>query len=381
MGVALRILHLSQYRSQGGAAKMAFALHEALRALGVDSRFLCQEPAANPGSPDVVSEVSGDPYLEGPGRTLSPGRLDHALQRLDRVPLVAYPRRTREPFSPAIIPGGLLATIRRLAPDVVHLHWIGGGFLSMGEIARLPGPLVWTLHDLWPFTGGCHYPGACQGFEGQCGSCPVLGSPWAWDLSSCGQRRKQAYASRADLHAVGISRWMVKMAERSSLLRDREVTWIPNGVDRAIFSPGDRAAARAALGIEAAARIVLFGAVSPFGERRKGGALLWEALGRLASDPEVDAPALRCLVFGGGAAAPLPEVGPVSIETLGHVADPARLALLYRAADLVVVPSLQEGFGLVTAEALACGAKVVAFRHTGADELIAHRVTGYLAEP
>ncbi len=361
----VRVLHLCRDRT-GGAGRMARALHRTLLRQGVDSRLWTQEP----GAPE--------PGVMGPDSAFDRIQV-HMRQRLDRGPLVAYPHRTREPYSPNLVSGGGLSRIRAVGADVIHLHWLGGGYLSVGEIARLPGPVLWTLHDMWPFTGGCHYSGGCAGFERQCGRCPVLGSPWRWDLSTAQQRLKARYARRPDMEYVAISGWMRRAAQASQLLGRCRGQTIFNGVDVDQFRPRDRATARHAWGIPEASRVVLFGAVSATADRRKGYDLLQAAGRRLAA--RWAGPPLQIVVFGADDPKPagsgLPGVG---TRIVGPIREDESLNELYAAADVVAVPSRQEGFGLVTAEAMASGTPVVAFRQTGADDLIEHRENGWLAQ-
>lgn len=355
----LRVLHLSRDRS-GGAARMTLLLHRGLLGQGVDSSVLTQEG----GLP--MAGVS----------TASPPWRARIQERLDRGPLVAYPRRTRAPYSPSLVPGGLPPVVARLRPDVVHLHWLGGGFLSLAELGRLPGPLVITLHDMWWFTGGCHYTAGCDRHRDRCGHCPVLGSGRLRDLSTLHQRLKVRGLGRADVTWVAISRWIEREARSSRVLGAHPGLVVPNGIDLDAFVPGDRYAARRSLGLPSDAKVVAFGAVAATSDPRKGFDLLVAALGRVrAKIPG----ALMAVVFGDAGRG---EVAlPFDARFLGTLADPSEVAQALGAADLVVVPSRQEGFGLVTAEAMACGRPVVAFEETGAEDLIEHRRSGWLADP
>ena len=146
----------------------------------------------------ALDPVTGDPAVEGPQTRL--GSLTGPLRSsLDRLPLGLVMRGPRPMFSPAWLPDRLARQVRRSAPDLVHLHWIAGGMLRIESLARIGRPLIWTMHDMWAFTGGCHYDEGCGRYVAACGRCPVLGSSRPWDLSSWVMRRKRrAWRERAD---------------------------------------------------------------------------------------------------------------------------------------------------------------------------------------
>src|SRR5262249_18957509 len=114
--------------------------------------------------------------------------------------------------------------------DIICLHWIAGAFLKPAQLRQLRRPLVWRLSDLWPFTGGCHYPGACRGFERSCGSCPALGSDNPNDLSAQGFRARARAYPALDLTVVAPSRWIAENARRSALFGQRRIEHIPTGI-------------------------------------------------------------------------------------------------------------------------------------------------------
>jgi glycosyltransferase involved in cell wall biosynthesis len=258
--------------------------------------------------------------------------------------------------------------------DVVHVHWIAN-FLDYETVLRTlttAGPVLWTLHDMNPFTGGCHLDLGCGKFRQKCGACPQLASNNADDLSARTWRhRKELYdrISVERLHLAVVSRWMAQQVEQSTLLSRFPVTAVPLGVDVEEFEPRDRSAARNVLGIPANARVLLFAADSI--ERKiKGFRVLSEALARITSIP-----GLFLLWLGRGATFEelrLPHRG------LGYVSNDRLLSMVYSAADVFVMPSMQEAFGQAALEAMACGTPVVASDVGGIPELVRHNVTGLL---
>ncbi|MEE9157597.1 MAG: glycosyltransferase [Gammaproteobacteria bacterium] len=172
---------------------------------------------------------------------------------------------------------------QRLAPDLVHLQWISRSFLRIETLARLELPLVWTLHDMWAFTGGCHYDGGCERFVSACGHCPILGSSRERDLSHWVFARNRRASKRQNLTVVAPSRWLAGFAARSALLGRFRIGVIPNNLDLNRYRPIDRAIARSLIGVLPNRRIILFGAVRSTGDERKGFRELHAAMRQLAN--------------------------------------------------------------------------------------------------
>jgi len=235
--------------------------------------------------------------------------------------------------------------------------------------------VVWTLHDMNPFTGGCHHAADCEKFRACCGACPVLGSDAENDLSRrIWNRKRQAYdsAERGGLSFVAPSRWLASKAQESSLVGTSPVSVIPYGLDTGIFRPHERGPARDALGLAREAPIILF--ASYFSrDSYKGFSLLLEALKRIQPIPN-----LRAISVGAGESEDV-QGSPVPIQSLGFIKEQERMALIYSAADLFVLPSLQDNFPNTALEALACGTPVVAFRVGGIPEIVRDDLTGITA--
>jgi glycosyltransferase involved in cell wall biosynthesis len=262
------------------------------------------------------------------------------------------------------------------AGDILHLHWIAE-FIDYEEFfEHFPGvlPLVWTLHDMNPFTGGCHYAGECRKFGEECGCCPQLGSGKWNDLSRAIWKRKREAYGHIDgkrFCVVTPSQWLADEAKRSALLGGFRIEVIPYGVDTNCFRPQERAMARARLGIAAEATVVLFVAQS-LGNSYKGMPVLMEALQRAERIPNL----LVVAVGGGG----LPAGFPVECVSLGEMNEEKELALAYSASDLFVLPSLQDNFPNTALEAMACGVPVVGTRVGGIPEIVRDGCTGRLVE-
>lgn len=262
-----------------------------------------------------------------------------------------------------------------LGARTVHLHWIGDGFLLIKAFSRFKSPVVWSFHDPWPFTGGCHYPGSCLRYQESCGACPQLGSARSKDLSRWVRSQKRRHFRSADLTAVAQSRWLWQCARSSSLFRDRRIGLIPYGLDETLYKPLDRVLARRALNLPEEEKIIVMGAMNSTTDKRKGMDHLVTA---------ARAPAgrgwgtkTRLVVFG---ATDTPAVTDFGLDTrlMGMIHDDYSLALICSAADVFVAPSTEEAFGLTVLEAMACGTPCVGFDVGGIPDMIEDRQTGFL---
>jgi glycosyltransferase involved in cell wall biosynthesis len=360
----LKVLHVSTSDHHGGAARAAYRLHAALRGMGADSHMLVQH------------RLSDDPTVSGPASSLAKA---YALvrPRLDRLFLGPRQWHGAAYVSPGLWPGSIAGSIRRLRPDVVHLHWVAGGFVSSASLGRVGLPVVWTFHDMWPMTGGCHYAGECTRYRERCGACPLLTAASLEDVTRRVLRTKERSWGAVDIHVVAPSRWMAACARSSTLFRRRPASVIPNAIDLERFSPVPRDLARRLLALPADVKLIAFGAVKSTEDRRKGFHLLAPALERLKT--MLPGQAVELLVFG---AAPSQNPPPIPLRThfAGRFQDDISLAVVYNAADVFVAPSLQDNLPNTVLEALACGVPCVAFDTGGLADMIEHGRNGYLAK-
>ncbi len=347
----MNVVQLNKHEATGGAAVAAKRLHKGLRELGVDSEMLVERTATD--HPTVQSR----------------SRLPNGVSSAARFGLDKLLARKEVGFSTGLIPSYVHKQLTARSLDVAHLHWLGDGYLSIGDVANIDIPVVWTLHDMWPVTGGCHYPGDCDRYQDSCGCCPVLGSESGSDLSSRIHRRKARKWSDVPFHFVAPSEWIAEQARATNIFPDVDLTVIPNGLDTDRYrpNPGNET------GADSDRTTVLFGAVSATSDPRKGYDLLTEALTELSDPAEY-----TCIVFGDAN----PDIGQEKVETESFGFLPENeLISLYADCDVMVVPSRQESFGQTALEALSCGTPVVAFDATGPRDIIVHQETGYLAEP
>lgn len=367
----MRVTHVSTYDILGGAAKSAHRLHKGLRLLGHDSRFL------------VLYKQSSDATVlqfEPPRdmwNSVRRGTKRRFLQWSARE--IASRPSTSGFFSDDRSQHG--AGVLRQLPetDVLNLHWIAGFFDYREFFRKLPPhlPVVWTLHDMNAFTGGCHHAKDCHGFHTCCGACPELGSRRENDLSKqIWNRKRRSYDFLRD-HTfcfVTPSRWLAAELGQSSLASRFSVHVFPYGIDVGVFKPHERSHARDVLGIPRDARVVLFG--SYFGkDNYKGSSYLAQALNQLPPIPNL------LVISVGSGESELQGTVSLPIKALGFIEDEHRMSLAYSAADLFALPSLQDNFPNTALEAIACGIPTVGFRTGGIPEIVRDGQTGLIVEP
>ena len=352
---------------RGGAARAALRLHNSLLTVGLESLVLVQR------------KTSRDQTIqEWAPRSSFTERVQRRLRQeyLDR--LKASYRKTREPWDVfsddrSRIGGQLAATLN--AFDVIHWHWIAG-FVDIGKIlSRLKKPVIWTLHDESAVTGGCHYDHECSRWQIGCGRCPQLGSNSKSDMSSRSWRRKRAIFEEAgaNLQIVAPSKWLSEYASRSVFFRNTRISEIPNGIDCRRFVPNCRMEMRRLLGIRDHQKAILFIAAAQT-HRRKGAAVLQKALART---PLLEGCEVVLLSVGSGAGF---EGCGVPFIDLGRLERDELLAGVYAAADVFVIPSLQDNLPNTVLEALACGTPVIGSDTGGIPDMVRPGETGWLFE-
>lgn len=361
----MSILLISTADIQGGAPRAAYRLHQGLQRIGVNSQMLVQYKYSNDQT--VIAPKS---------------RLGQSIARtriaVDRLPEKLYPRRQKAGLSPQWLPDQTVPKITQLNPDIINLHWIGEAFLQVETIAKFKQPLVWTLHDMWTFTGGCNYSGECDRYTGNCGTCPQLGSYQDWDLSRWVWQRKAKAWRNLNLTIVALSSWLANCTRDSSLFKDLRIEQIPNGIDTKLYRPINQQVARKLLNLPQDKPLVLFGALNATSNPRKGFHRLQAALQDLSQSGWQDK--LDLVIFG-ASKADNPMDWDFPTHYLGTLNDDLMLALTYSAADVFVLPSTQDNLPNTVMEAIACGTPCVAFNLGGLPDMIEHEKNGYLAQP
>lgn len=349
---------------EGGAARAAYRLHKGLRSIGLDSQMLVQ------------TKSSDDHTVVGP-QTKIQKVFGMIRPTLDSLFVQLYPKRDNVLFSPAVLPNNNLVTmVKRLDSDVINLHWIAKGMLNPKTLKHFNKPLVWTLHDMWPFTGGCHYDSGCGRYQEACGKCPILKTSKNIEMSHWIWKRKEKAWKELDIVIVTPSHWLADCAKNSSLFHDFRIEVIPNGLDLNRFKPFDKHTAREILLLPQDKKLILFGAVNSTSDKRKGFQHLQSAMKNIYMNGWGNN--FEVVVFGSSEPINSLELG-LKIHYLGHLPGDIALSLLYAAADVMVVPSTQENLANTVMESLSCGTPCVAFNIGGMPDMIEHKHTGYLA--
>ncbi len=366
--MALKVLHLSTYDANGGAARAAYALHRAMLSQGVESRM----HVARKGTEDPTVSF-GDPR-----RFLVASELDRRLWRLQRSPVTTW-------RSPARF-GSLLADrINRSSADVVNLHWVTDGFLTVEAIGRIDKPIVWSMYDMWPFAGTEHYGADTPDARWRTGYAkdnrPDDESGVDLDRWTYERKLKHWRTRTAPMHMVPASTWLADATRASALMSTWPVTRIPHVVDTELFAPMGADEARARLHLPTGRQTILFLASAGITDHRKGWDLLAVALPRVARQGH----RLQVVVVG-----PVPDdeqreqaerQAGVDIHWFGTTDSSAVLRLLYCASDVTAVPSREDNMPLTAMEAQSCGRPVVGFRIGGLPDIVEDGNTGHLATP
>lgn len=266
--------------------------------------------------------------------------------------------------------------------DVIHLHWINQGMLSLKNLRKIlksGKPMVWTMHDMWPFTGICHHARTCQGFITGCHDCDLLKHPGKHDLSTCVMQRKEQLFRGCNIYFIGCSQWLTNEAKQSRLFHNLSVTDIPNPLNTKVFSPSDKSAARKEVGLPENKTLILFSAyktttpakgIQYFIETchlfNKQYPEMHDKIGIVAVGKEADA---------------LSDLFPYPVYSQGYISDVQIMVNVYNACDVFFMPSLQENLPNTIAEAMACGVPCIASKVGGIPQMIHHLENGYLAQP
>lgn len=370
----MKIVSLSTKDSLGGAAKVAYRLHREILRLGVDEKFVVSNKRVDD---DTVFRAF---TFYGKIKHLKPfWLLDKVLLKYKEKQRIAKWDRylaTRRDVTYLDLEISLLKdALNHLSFDLLQMHWLGENFVNFTEIHKVKTPIVWTLHDCFPFTGICTHFEDCDRFKTHCGDCPQLGSKHYKDFSYKTFQKKLKRYKGLDFHIVCPSNWIAKHAKESRLLGKYPISVIPNGIDVELFSPKNRIEARQELGLSLDKKIVLFGGVRVDGDERKGGKLLEEALQYFEKNIGDE---IQLLVFGSDK---LSMNISSPIHFLGYVTDENIMCTAYSAADVTVVPSMCENLPTVIMESLSCGTPVAAFNIGGNSDMVDHKKNGYLATP
>ena len=367
----LRAVIINTSDIQGGAARAANRLHDALKNNAVGSSMV------------VMHKSSSDPSVLETGGFAPIENIDHQYV-LRKLVQRYYINSARTELSDTLFsfayPGcDITSTPLVQSADIINLHWIGffQTPITIHKLMQLGKPIVWTLHDMCPFTGGCHYSAGCKGYTRECRDCPQLAND-PYSLPNAILKDKLKLFKGFPLTIVSPSRWLADCARESALFSHCRIEVIPNSVETDIYAPLAKNNAKESLGIDSAKTVLMFGAGSS-GEKRKGLAKLEAALRRAKSNPQFEE-AIRkglTILLLGPLTADVSNLG-LEIVALGNVTDDKAIAQAYSAADLFILPSLEDNLPNMMLEAMACGIPVLAFETGGVPDVLTNGVNGVL---
>ena len=365
----MRVLIINTTERQGGPAIAAYRLTEALKNNGIKAKMLVRRKSTEQLTTVLVE------------RSLA-NRLTMLWERL----LEALHTRSRRNRIYVIDLGHAGDDITALPEfrqaDVIHLHWINDGMLSLSAIEKIIAsgkPIVWTLHDMWPFTGICHYAHDCDHYTTHCHDCPQINSRKQRDISFRTFEHKAKLLQGVHIHFVACSHWLGNMASNSHLLQGQQISCIPNAININLFRPRGKKFAREASGLPTDKRLVLFSSHT-LSDERKGFHYLREALIRLVVEHPEWKEQLGLVLVGKDIAPEMYNDILIDVYPLGYIAEEKKMVDVYNAVDLYAIPSLQDNLPNTIVEAMACGVPCIGFNVGGIPEMIDHLHNGYIAD-
>ena len=359
----MKILIVSTHDRLGGAAIAAYRLLEALNKNDAEATML------------VLNKKTTNPNVIQVGSNLM-NKARFVAERLNIFIKNDFSKKNLFDISIANTGVSIIDHPKFKKADVIHLHWINQGMLSIkeiGEILATGKRVVWTMHDMWPFTGICHHAGVCNYFEKDCGLCPYLESPSQKDMSYSTYQQKLSAYSKGKIHFVACSNWLKDLAIKSPLTTDHEVTSIPNPINTTTYRPKDKTSFRKLMNLPIDKKIILF-AAAKVSDKRKGIDYLIEASKILAKQ---ESDYMFLIVGSNGEEITSKLALPAKIA---HYVAQEEMPNMYNVADVFVTPSLQENLPNTIMEAMSCGTPCIGFDIGGIPEMIDHKQNGYIAK-
>ena len=355
----MNILHINQSDLAGGASIAGYRLHQGLLTQGIDSRLLV---AMVKTKNDRVDSAPRSRILN---KLTSPITQQLGLYYIDNL-------ATFNLFQHSFFKNA----------NVINFHNLHHGEKGYFNYLAIPSltknkPAVFTLHDMWSFTGHCTYSYDCDRWKTGCGKCPYpdVYPAIARDNTSIEWKLKNWAYQHSNLTIVTLSRWLTEQVKQS-MLKDFPIHYIPNGINTEVYQPLDSQDCKSVLGIPKDKKVLMFAATN-LTEARKGGNLLLKALQHLPNSLKAET---VLLTFGNGSEA-IADTVDMPVLNLGYISNDRFKAIVYSAADLFVFPTRADNLPLTLQESMACGTPMVSFKIGGVPDLVRPGITGYLAHP
>lgn len=354
----MRVLHLLSVKNRGGAANAAVLLNKKL----IDNKIISEIL--------FIDDLSERDFSNKCKRIIR--------KRVDDFPHFFYRKRKILYFTNSYLKNKKVEKrIKYLNPDILHVHWIGNGNFSLRQLKKLKIPIIWTMHDEWIYTGGCHKKISCERLDKQCGRCPILVSKKEMDLSKINYKlKKRIITSISNISFIAPSKWIEEESKKSDLIKNKEIYQVPNIFDDENFKKLDKINSRIALNLPINNTLILIGSVGIQSDEIKGFKYIKQVFDLLKDQQTLFA------VFGNETNFSFEGESQVrTILSFGHISEVDKINQIYSSADIFLFPSLLENLSYVIIESIFSGTPVVAFDVGGNSELITHKVNGYLAKP
>ena len=348
----MKVLLVNSFDKKGGASIAAMRLHQSLSKEDIENQFLVQFKSSD--NQGVLSETNF--FIIFLNRILS--KLDALIGRILLKDVNNYSAAFLSSFN-------IVKKINKLNPDIVHLHWTCNGMLSIEDIPKIQAPILWTMHDNWVFSGGCHNMTLCKDHQEETNKCGKY-------INYIHKRKMKAFSKKTDIYFLSLSSWLYDLALKSTLIGNRKNYHLPNPIDTKLFSPIKQPVARKNFNLTIDKKIILFGALNASSDKNKGLHLLFDVISKFR-DNEIE-----IVIFGDNE--PLTYKN-FKFHNFGKIDNEQTLNLLLNTGNVLVVPSLQENFSNLILEGLAASIPVAAFDVGGNRDLILHKENGYLAQP
>jgi glycosyltransferase involved in cell wall biosynthesis len=353
--MSIKVLHIVGGHCTGGAFKGANILHQALLELNINSKILndTHHKTTHSFSENLDKNIV---YINN-------NFLNKLFNKIfiysEKILKSIYLHSPRSTFTLGFFGFDITKLKEYREAHIIHIHWLSQGFINLSSFSKIKKPVIWTMRDMWPFTGGSHYSSDFEKYE-------------KTHLSKMIQNFKKKNFNK-NFQFIAISDWLKKEAEKSSVLKNYNIKRIYNNIDIKDFKFIEKNSARFILNIKTKKKIILYGAQNPQ-SKRKGWNIFVETLEKL------DKSKYFVLIFGNfWSQKVLNEIG-IEYNNIGFIDDKKKLNAIYSSADLFVASSIQEAFGKTWVEAMACETPVVCFDKTCASEIIDHKINGYVAK-
>lgn len=355
----MKILHISTKFSQSSAG---YRIHNELKKKGIKSYTLTSNRSSDNDRDLIISSYNRFKmhisYLYS----------DFIINKINKVKYGQY-------FSASEgISNTILDQIEKINPDIIHLHWINGGLLQISSLKKLNKPIIWTLHDSWPFTGGCHIPYACEEYKYNCSKCKKF-SKNRINISKYLLNKKIREWENLNINVVAPSLWMFNRSKESKVFKHKPHYNIKNGIDLNVFKVINKNIARDNIGLDNNKVKILFGSVDSDSDPNKGFYMIQKLIKKLSLESDK----YELIIFGARYNHDLDNYG-IKINQMGIINDPKQLNLIYSSADIFLCPSISENLPNTILEAMSSGTPTVAFDIGGIGDIITHKKNGYLCK-